>query len=75
MIHVLLFVLVKDNLIINYLPDALYPIKGFIHSPVVVLTDGRYPVWCSQIFESAKGGVKTFGFLRPRGIDGSPLRH
>ena len=63
MIHVLLFVLVKDNLIINYLPDALYPIKGFVHSPVVVLTDGRYPVWCSQVFESAKGGVETCQLL------------
>lgn len=36
-------------------PDALYPSKGFVHSPVVVLTNGRYSIWCSQIFESAKG--------------------
>ena len=63
MFHVLLFVLVKDNYVINYLPDALYPIEGFVHSPVVLLTDGRYPVRCSQKFESAKGGVKTCQLL------------
>ena len=40
MFHVLLLVLVRDNYVIDYLPDALYPSKGFVHSPVVVLTDG-----------------------------------
>ena len=42
MFHMLLFILVKDNYVVDYLPDALYPSKGFIHSPVVVLTNGRY---------------------------------
>ena len=63
MFHVLLLVLVKDNYIVDYLPDALYPGKGFVHSPVLVLTDGRYPVRCSQIFESAKGGDKSCQLL------------
>ena len=40
MFHVLLFVLVKDNHVVDYLPDALYPSEGFVHLPVVVLTNG-----------------------------------
>ena len=59
MFHMLLFILVKDNYVIHYLPDALYPNKGLVHSPVVVLTNGRYPVWCCQIFESAKLGDES----------------
>ena len=53
----------KHNHIVDYLPDALYPSKGFVHSPVVVLTNGRYSVRCSQIFESAKGGDKCCQLL------------
>ena len=55
MFHVLLLFLVKDSYVVDYLPDALYPSEGVVHSPVVVLTNGRYSVRCSQIFESAKG--------------------
>ena len=54
----MLFILIKDNHIIDYLPDALYPSKGFIHLPVV-LTNGRYSVQSSQIFELAKGSDKS----------------
>ena len=63
MFHVLLFVLVKGNHVVDYLPDALYPSEGFVHSPVVVLTNGRCSVRCSQIFESAKGGDKRCQLL------------
>ena len=75
MFHVL-FILIKDNHIVNYLPHALYPSKGFVHLPVV-LTNGRYSIQSSQIFESAKGSDKScqLWFLRLRGIDGSSLRH
>ena len=63
MFRVMLFVLVKYDYVADYLPDTLYPSKGFVHSPVVVLADGQYPVWCSQIFELAKGGNKTCQLL------------
>ena len=36
----MLFILVKDNYVIDYLPDALYSSEGFIHSSIVVLTNG-----------------------------------
>ena len=39
MFHVLLLFLVKDSYVVDYLPDALYPSEGFVHSPVVVLTN------------------------------------
>ena len=40
MFHMLLIILVKDNYVIDYLPDAWYPSEGFVHLPVVVLTNG-----------------------------------
>ena len=59
----LCFVFVKYDYVIDHSAVALEASKRFIHSPVVVLGDGRYPEWCTKEFKPPKGGDEGGQFL------------
>ena len=66
MVRVECGIIIIDDDVINYAAESGESCEGFSHAAVIVLRDGRYSVWCAEVFESPEWrdeGCQQLAFL------------